>query len=206
MYTELLTFIQLCCDKEGIDESHGLKHSINCINWVYRLTQYETLAIDEFKMAIYAAALHDMCDKKYTNPEVASITIHTWLLSQQWSIEMADILISIINNMSYSLLKGRANGGEPVYPNYGKWQRSYHLARHADLLDAYLVGRCFIYTQHIQPTISESDCWETVEKLFYNRVFNYVSDGWITLPLAIQYVSYLEKEATQSFLTKTFSY
>jgi hypothetical protein len=147
-----------------------------------------------------------MCDKKYTIPEVASKKIHEWLLLQDWSLEMADTLISIINNMSYSLLKGRANGGEPVFPDYGKWQRSYHLARHADLLDGYLVGRCFIYTKHVQPTISDIDCWNTVEEIFYNRVFNYVSDGWITLPLAIQYSSYLEHDAKLCFSTKTFKY
>jgi hypothetical protein len=202
----LLEFIYHYCEKNDIDESHGLKHSINCINWVYRLIQYEMIEEDELQMAVYAAALHDMCDKKYTNPETASTIIREWLLSQHWTTEMSDTLISIINNMSYSLLKGRANGGEPIFPNYGKWQRSYHLARHADLLDAYLVGRCYIYTQHIQPSISDSDCWKTVEDLFNIRVFNYVSDGWITLPLAIQYASYLEKIAKESFLTKTFSY
>jgi len=202
----LLEFIYHYCEKNDIDESHGLKHSINCINWVYRLIQYEMIEEDELQMAVYAAALHDMCDKKYTNPETASTIIREWLLSQHWNAEMSDTLISIINNMSYSLLKGRANGGEPIFPNYGKWQRSYHLARNADLLDAYLVGRCYIYTQHIQPSISDSDCWKTVEDLFNIRVFNYVSDGWITLPLAIQYASYLEKIAKESFLTKTFSY
>ena len=206
MNTALLEFIYNFCETIGIDESHGLKHSMNCVNWVYRLTQHDLIPVNELQMAIYAAALHDMCDKKYTNPETASTIIHKWLLSQQWSIEMANTLISIINNMSYSLLKQRANGGEPIFPNYGKWQRSYHLARHADLLDAYLVGRCFIYTQHIEPTISNLDCWKRVEELFYNRVFNYVSDGWITLPLAIQYASYLENKAKESFLTKTFNY
>jgi hypothetical protein len=206
MYITLLEFIYNYCESLGIDESHGLKHSMNCINWVYRLIQDDILPNDQLQMAIYAAALHDMCDKKYTNPEIASRIIHTWLLSQQWSIEMADTLISIINNMSYSLLKQRANGGEPIFPNYGKWQRAYHLARHADLLDAYLVGRCFIYTQHIEPTISDSDCWKRVEELFRIRVFNYVSDGWITLPLGIQYASYLETKAKESFLTKTFIY
>jgi hypothetical protein len=206
MYSELFKFITECCEKQGIDESHGLKHSINCINWVYRLVQHEQLDEHEFNMAIHAAALHDMCDKKYTNPEIASGIIHNWLLSQNWSMEMANILISIINNMSYSLLKNRSNGGMAVFPNYGKWQRAYHLARHADLLDAFLVGRCFIYTQHIQPNIIDTECWKIVEELFYNRVFLYVSDGWITLPLAIQYSTYLEKEAKECFLYKTFVY
>ena len=202
----LFSFIQSHCEENGIEESHGLKHAINCVNWIHRLTNAEKYRLEEVKMAIYAAALHDMCDKKYTIPEVASKKIHEWLLLQDWSLEMADTLISIINNMSYSLLKGRANGGQPVFPDYGKWQRSYHLARHADLLDGYLVGRCFIYTKHVQPTISDNDCWNTVEELFYNRVFNYVSDGWITLPLAIQYSSYLEHEAKLCFSTKSFKY
>jgi len=207
MYSELFQFIEEQCILQGIDESHGMKHSKNCISWVNKLVLGEdNITDDELQMAIYAAALHDMCDKKYTNIEIASKVIHNWLRSQNWSLEMADTLISIITNMSYSLLNQRTINGIPNYPDYGKWQRAYHLARHADLLDAYLVGRCYLYTKHIYPTIQDKDCWKIVEDLFNIRVFRYVEDGWITLPLAIQYANDLEQEAIQCFITKTFIY
>ena len=207
MYSELFRFIEQQCMAQGIDESHGMKHSQNCVDWVNKLVLDESaITEDELQMAIYSAALHDMCDKKYTNIEIASKRIHEWLLFQNWSLEMADTLISIITNMSYSLLKQRTVNGIPHYPNYGKWQRAYHLARHADLLDAYLVGRCYLYTKHIYPTIMDTECWKIVEDLFHVRVFRYVEDGWITMPLAIQYANDLEQEAIQCFITKTFIY
>jgi hypothetical protein len=96
--------------------------------------------------------------------------------------------------------------GEPVYPDHGKWQNAYHLARHADLLDAYKVGRCFLYTQHILPNISSDECWKIVEDLFEARVFRYVSDGWITMPLAMQYAAELEVQARQDFQRRVYEW
>lgn len=206
-YSVLYDFIQSCCDVYGIDESHGLKHSKNCMRWVEQLLENEAdVEPDEATMAIYAAALHDMCDKKYTDPLTASRTIRDWLVAQGWSDSMAISLIAIINSMSYSLLKYKAVDGVPVYPNHGKWQRAYHLARHADLLDAYSVGRCMMYTQHIYPHISDDECWKIVEDLFEIRVFRYVTDGWIFLPRAIDIAEELHKDAQYTFAQRVYVY
>ena len=206
-YEPLYEFIEGCCLKYGIDESHGLKHSKGCISWVEKLLSNETdVGDDERKMAIYSAALHDMCDKKYTNPAEASTHIHSWLLTQGWDEEMANSLLKIINSMSYSALKKLAKDGVPVFPEHGTWQRAYHLARHADLLDAYLVGRCFLYTKHISPDIADEECWKIVEDLFKVRVFQYVVGGWIFLPKAIEYANELDALAKLSFLEKRWEY
>ena len=207
-YENLFQFISDCCVLYGIDESHGLKHSKSCIRWVEKLIagEQEEISSEETQMAIYSAALHDMCDKKYTNTEEASLRIHTWLIEQGWSQEMANALIKIITTMSYSFLKKNYENGLPRYPDHGKWLRAYHLARHADLLDAYIVGRCFLYTQHIYPDIQVEKCWEIVEELFHVRVFRYVSDGWIFLPLAILYAEDLEVTARLEFMDRECDY
>jgi hypothetical protein len=211
-FTRLYNFIEECCLLYEIDDSHGLKHSKGCVSWVEKLLAEEkNVTDDERLMAIYSAALHDMCDKKYTDPTESSARIRTWLIGEGWRTDMADALIRIINTMSYSMLKkenadAKRPVGKPVFPDHGLWTRAYHLARHADLLDAYIVGRCFLYTQHIFPDIHVEECWEIVEKLFVDRVYKYVSDGWIFMPLAIQYAEDLEVNARLTFSDRICDY
>jgi len=174
------------------------------MKWVEKLA--ENVSDEELKMATYSAALHDMCDKKYTEQASAAKHIHDWLLGQGWSNEEADALIAIITTMSYTWLKNRFLAGSERFPDHGKWSNAYHLARHADLLDAYIVGRCFLYTKHIQPDISLEKCWEIVEELFEKRVFKYVSDGWIFLPLAKIYAEDLEVTARLEFMDRICEY
>ena len=206
-YENLFEFIKECCIEYNIDESHGLIHSKRCIKWVEKLVVNDpTVSDDEIVMAIYAGALHDMCDKKYTCPIKSSNAISLWLLQQGWSINMTDSLIKIINSMSYTLLKNNMRDGNIIFPDHGKWQRVYNIVRHADLLDGYDVSRCFIFTKRIEPLISDKECWSIVKRLFDVRIFKYVSDGWIHLPLAIQYADMMHKLAEDTFLTMNVEY
>jgi hypothetical protein len=203
----LWKFVEKCCVEQGIDESHGLKHAKACVEWVTKLLLDEDdVTEDERLMAIYAAALHDMCDKKYTDVDKGLLNIRQWLLQQGWSLDKSDILLNIINTTSYSKLKRAMVNGKIVFPDHGAYNRVYHIVRHADLLDAYLVGRCILYQQHISPNILDEECWAIARALFDVRVFPYVRDGWITLPVAVAYAKELEKEAIRCFDTKTYSY
>ena len=85
--------------------------------------------------------------------------------------------------------------GKILYPEHGKWQRAYHIARNADLLEAYTVARCVLYNKHIFPEKTEDEHWERAEQLFQERVFRYAADGWINLPGALAMVPALEQEA-----------
>jgi len=200
----IYAFIEKCCIEQNIDESHGLKHAKSCIEWVNKLVDgcQEPISEDEYIIAIYSVALHDMCDHKYTNVEVATEALRQWLETQIYFVE---ICINIISTISYSKLKKQVVNGIPVYPDHGKWQRAYHIVRHADLLDAYDVRRCYLYTQHSQPQISEENCWSVVRELFDNRIFKYVSDGFIFLPAALAFVPALEEEAHRCFNTRAFA-
>ena len=201
-------YVVQTCLEQGIDDSHGLKHAKSCVERVRHLMEDEhDLTNEEVKMAYFAVALHDTCDKKYTDVPIALEKLRRWLLEQEWSLEHTFVLLDIINTMSYSKLKKTAlEKGKIVYPDHGAWNRVYHLVRHADLLDAYLVGRCLLYTKHSLPEISDDTAWSIVEDLFHNRIFKYVSDGWIFLPSALAMVPALEETARECFKTKNWFY
>jgi len=155
----LVDFIKQQCVKYAIDESHGLKHAIGTISRAQDILELlEDVSDEERKMTIYSAGLHDMCDGKYTNTKTkeASDEIRDFLLGEGWTREDADSLVGIINTMSYSKLKALnadvlASNGELIFPCHGKWQRAYHVARHADLLEGYIVARCVLYSMHFYP-------------------------------------------------------
>lgn len=184
------------CQKYSIDESHGLKHAKGTYEKAkILLGKLSDVSEEESRVALYSAALHDTCDSKYTDVYKAAIEIKEWLLDQGILREETEAIISIITTMSYSKLKLAAAGGPPVYPDHGKWQRAYHVARHADLLEGYVVARCFLYNVHVHPELKDPQHWVTVKALFESRVFEYVKNGWITLPGALEMVPALEKEA-----------
>jgi hypothetical protein len=192
----LLNFVQGQCIKYGIDESHGLKHARG--TWIRASKIIKTLPDmkeEESRVALCSAVLHDMCDSKYCNSEEASRDIEYFLMEIHMCPEEIEAVLKIIKTMSYSKLKASIKDGIIQYPDHGKWQRAYHIARNADLLEGYIVARSILYNKHIYPEKSEDEHWKRAEEIFNDRVFKYLSDGWINLPFAIDMVPYLEQEA-----------
>jgi hypothetical protein len=179
----LFAFIEDICEEYNIDESHGLIHAKDCIMFAETIMDADCDA-KERNMIRYAAALHDCVDKKYTPVEEASRKVRDFLLSEGWLPDMADALLRIINTMSYSYLQAQRVNGTNVFPDHGPWQRVYHTVRQADLLCSYRVERCYQYQKHISPTMGEDECWKRVEALFQIRMFQYVTNMWITSPAA----------------------
>ena len=202
---KLYEFIEACCLDQHIDDSHGLKHAKSCLDWFDTLIIHEDedLSEEEHLIGTYSIALHDMCDHKYTDVAAAVPKIRDFLVTQIGEI-YTDVCIAIITTMSYSKMQ-RVNG-TIVFPDHGCWQRIYHLVRHADLLDAYNVGRCFAYTRHSQPLVSDEMCWAIVQGVFDNRIFKYVSDGCIFLHSAICIILPLEEKARMALAEKDSSY
>jgi hypothetical protein len=198
----LFTFISLQCQKYNIDESHGLKHAQGTLVRAYDILQkLDAVTKEEMRMALYAAALHDMCDSKYTDTSRASEDIRVFLLGQMWSAEDAAALIHIVTTMSYTKLKSIG-----VFPDHGKWQRVYHTVRHADLLEGYIVARCILYNKHMYPDKTEDEHWQRAGQLFRDRVFTYTTDGWIFFPEAIQMVDSLYVEAIRCLSEKSMNW
>lgn len=160
----------------------------------------------ERKITLYAAALHDTCDSKYTPLEDSVNEISYFLRSQSWPLDEIIALIDIVTTMSYSKLKKSMLLDKHDYPNHGKWQRAYHVARHADLLEGYIVARCVLYNQHMFPEKTEDEHWERAVELFSKRVFTYVSEGWIFLPCALKMAKALEQEAIRCLEQKSMDW
>lgn len=192
----LFKFIEKQCLKYGIDESHGLKHAKGTYMRANEILKTLSEVTDEErKMALYAAALHDTCDSKYTPVDEAANEIAYFLRSQMWSPSEIIALIKIVTSMSYSKLKSKLSSGQIYFPSHGKWQRAYHVARHADLLEGYIAARCVLYNIHLFPEKLMAEHWKRARELFDERVFTYVSEGWIFLPGALAMAASLEQES-----------
>jgi HD superfamily phosphodiesterase len=161
------------CGKFNIDESHALKHSIEVFNFAKKIYESEIekdSSLVEFKNIIFAAAiLHDMCDKKYMNEEEGIAEIKRFVQLYMTEDEI-NAVVSIITTMSYSKVK--VNG----YPNLGKYQMAFHIVREADLLAAYDIDRCLMFSM-FNDKLSYTDALCKAKILFINRVLTYRSDN-----------------------------
>jgi hypothetical protein len=160
------------CEKYGIDESHALKHAMEVYgisNKIYNseLEKNSYLEI-QLPVIVMAAIGHDMCDKKYMDEKEGIIKYQNYLSDLMRSEELV-IMGKIISTMSYSKVK--ANG----YPDLGEYQLAYNIVREADLLSAYDIDRCIMYTMY-RDKILYSDALKLALELFDNRVFKMRSD------------------------------
>ena len=111
---------------------------------------------------------HDMCDKKYMDEKEGIDRYKIYLTSYMSSADL-EIMEKIIGTMSYSKVK--ANG----YPNLGEYQLAYHIVREADLLAAYDIDRCIMYSMH-KESVEYSVALKRALELFDNRVFRMRQD------------------------------
>lgn len=156
----------------NIDESHALKHSMEVFGFAKRIYDSEVSKnpfLETQKNIIYSAAIgHDMCDKKYMN-ETEGINKYLKYLSEFIIPEHLEIVSKIISTMSYSKVK--VNG----FPDLGEYQLAYHIVREADLLAAYDIDRCIMYTMH-RDSYKYTEALKHALELFDNRVFKMRSD------------------------------
>ena len=72
-YNLIFNFITHTCNKFSIDESHGLKHSMDVFKYSQRIVKNEKLLhpmLKDQERVIYTSALlHDMCDNKYMDEQ-----------------------------------------------------------------------------------------------------------------------------------------
>lgn len=150
-----------------IDESHALKHSMEVYQFAKQIYDSEVISypyLEKHKEIIYMAAIgHDMCDKKYMDEKEGIVRYKTYLSGYMPSSDL-EIVGKIIGTMSYSKVK--ANG----YPELGEYQLAYHIVREADLLAAYDIDRCIIYTMY-RDNCDYNKALEEALKLFDYRVF-----------------------------------
>jgi len=191
--TKLFNYVLLASAKNNIDESHGLSHSMNVLQFAREIYESELPKfpyLQEHERIIYASAiLHDMCDKKYMNEIVGLLEIEDFLRPELEPYEINTIK-KIISTMSYSTVK------KDGFPNLGIYQRAYNIVREADLLAAYDFDRTMIY-QIKRNNNNLEEAFENSEQLFENRVLKHIDDGLITTNYGITKAVLLQFQSTR---------
>jgi HD superfamily phosphodiesterase len=157
----------------SIDESHALKHSMEVFHLTNKIYESEIIKnpfLEEQKDIIYASSiLHDMCDKKYMEEKDGILKINYFMKDYMTDAKL-NVLTNIISTMSYSKVK--VNG----YPALNEYQLAYHIVREADLLSAYDVDRCIIYSMMVEKLNYINSIKRTIN-VFENRVLKYRDDN-----------------------------
>lgn len=139
-----------------IDESHALKHSMEVYAFTRRIIISETPTypdlVKQREIIYLAAILHDMCDKKYT-AETDGVAILREKLRDLVDEHSLWIIMKIITTMSYSTVK------KDGYPELGEYQMAYHVVREADLLAAYDIDRCIMYSMYTKHVEYDEALW-----------------------------------------------
>jgi hypothetical protein len=191
LLTKLFKFVITTSRIYNIDESHGLGHSMNVLNFANKIINSEIIKnqyLDNQRNIIYTSSIiHDMCDKKYIT-ESEGLNNIKYLLKDDITINELDIIEKIITTMSYSKIKVVG------LPNLGNYQLAFNIVRESDLLTSYDFDRCMIYKMYVNNyTIIEA--YKDALNLFENRVFKYHDDNLLLLEYSKNISISLEKDA-----------
>ena len=164
--------VMVLCKKFNIDESHSLKHSMEVYNFALRIYESElpmnAYLEDQKDIITLAAILHDTIDKKYVAEEEGIEEIRKYL-NGLVTVEKLDVIFQIITTMSYSTVKKKG------FPLLGDYQLAYHIVREADLLAAYDIDRCVMYSMYTK-NANYSEALDMAIVLFDNRVLKHRKD------------------------------
>jgi HD superfamily phosphodiesterase len=177
MLDKVFEFVIDTCDEFGIDESHGLKHSIDVYRYAEQIYQDELKLNPElenkYQIIIYSATLHDMCDHKYMDEQIGIKRIIKLLnIDLQLEYKTIKSICEIITTMSHSKVK---LNGFADFPNPLD-QLAYNIVREADLLTAYDFDRSVVYSMS-NKKIPWSEAIKETSEYFKIRVLKQISDG-----------------------------
>ena len=173
LHNFLFDFVIETCHNFNIDESHGLKHSMDV--YYYSTILFESILKETPEVEIYrevitiSSILHDMCDKKYMIERDGIENIRE-KMSNKIDKDTLDLSLLIISKLSYSYIK--KNG----YPDMGLYQIIYDIVGDADRLASYDFERCIIY-QMMRKKESYEKSFDDAVLLFENRVLKYREEG-----------------------------
>jgi len=197
-FIKLFNFIHRISSYFNIDESHGVIHSMNTVNFAYSIYESEKYLsphiIPQEEVIITAALLHDMCDSKYVEVDTGLSTIHYFLNhATNMSKPEVDATIEIMNTMSYSKVK------KSGFPDLGEYQLAYHIVREADLLTAYDFDRSMIF--HMRKNKSNVlEAYHNAVDLFNTRVLKHNEDKLFTTRYSKEKSQVLHREALTRIL------
>jgi HD superfamily phosphodiesterase len=184
-------YVKETSDFYKIDESHALKHSMEVYRFAKNIYDDEVKKnkfLEEQQDIIFAAIIgHDMCDGKYTDVN-EGVLRYKKFLSDKMSATDIDIVEKIITTMSYSKVKVKG------FPELGEYQLAYHIVREADLLAAYDIDRCIMYTMY-RDNIDYTKALSLALDLFDYRVFKMRSDRLFKTKFSKKFSLALHKRA-----------
>jgi len=196
-YNLIFKFITRTCSKFSIDESHGLKHSMDVFKYSQRIMNSEIklqpIMKDQERIIYTSALLHDMCDNKYMDEQYGLDRIREFItISLNYDRKEVETICKIISTMSYSKVK--KNG----FPNMGEYQSAYHIVREADLLTAYDIDRCIVYNmnccneEYIQSITDACNLYEV-------RMGKHIKDNLFVTSTGLSIARELETDANLRF-------
>ena len=185
-FNEIFKFVVDTCAQHNIDDSHGLKHSMDVLNYSQKIFNKEkvlnNIVFDyPYEKIIYTSAiLHDMCDNKYMDDDDGLYNIKKFLKKDlDYKENEIDVIGKIINTMSYSKVKKYG------FPDLQEYQLPYNIVREADLLAAYDIDRCIAYgVNKRNMTYTESFC--EARKLYNIRMGKHIEDNLFTTNFALE--------------------
>lgn len=181
-FREVFKFVMAMSTKYSIDSTHNLSHTFQVLNYAFKIYEQEKYTFpplkNQEKIIYTSAALHDMCDRKYTNVDTGKDEINTFLETNAIKPIEKKAIVDIIDTMSYSKVK------KTGFPDHGEYQRAYHVVREADLLAAYDFDRCMLYTMQRDKNGDIDNAFREAEDLFTERVFKHKTDGLLTTKYA----------------------
>ena len=194
---KIFKFITTTCNLYNIDESHGVRHSMDILRTTKNIYDEELVKFDYLKnkehIVYTSALLHDMCDHKYIKPEQGIIKIKTFLNDCDYVEQDINTILRIMNTMSYSKVKKE---GFPFQKNdTEEFIKMYHIVREADLLCAYEVERCVIYDLFARNN-DFTTSFQKAYDLFQVRMFKHFDDDLFTTSYALREGRKMHKDAS----------
>jgi hypothetical protein len=181
--------------KYGIDDSHGLSHSLNVLQYSSKIYESEVknypILKNQENIIYVSAVLHDMCDRKYMDEKEGLNEIEKFLQCENL-LSPVEINVSkqIMSTMSYSKVK------KSGFPDMGCYQKAYHIVREADLLTAYDFDRCIVYQMN-KNNGDLNNAWKNATELFNDRVFRHNEDGLFLFDYSRKESAILHNQALQ---------
>lgn len=194
-YNLIFNFIKSTCRNYSLDESHGLKHSMEVFQYAQQITNCEKTNLPYIKNQehiIYTSALlHDMCDKKYMDEMIGIGNIKNFIKNDlHYNNEDNDIICEIISTMSYSKVK------KDGFPELKEYQHAYNIVRESDLLSAYDIDRCIIYNMD-KLNLNYLDSIKEAISLYDIRMGKYIKDDLFKTTTGLNLAKIKNVEAMQ---------
>lgn len=144
----LVNYAKFIINKHDFDSSHDLTHFENVYNYAKQIISEDfpkgTLMKgmsreNSIILALYAAYSHDIIDGKYVDSEKSIEMLRKVYIENGYNEEHLEILIYLINNMSYS----KERTGKQIIPP--ELETLMMIIRDADKLDGFRIERIIAY-------------------------------------------------------------